>query len=76
MTPAQSVINALRDDFYGDWPEAIDSETQVTLQAGSERLVCVPAVVSPDRSTTWTIAVPRRRLLRPGRRPHTKPVQI
>ena len=39
--PAGTDINALCDDFYGDWPSAIEDETDVTLQAGKERLICV-----------------------------------
>ena len=41
--PAGTDINALCDEYQGGWPEEIESETQVTLQAGSERLVCVKA---------------------------------
>jgi len=39
--PAGTDINALCDDFYGNWPDAIEEETDVTLQAGKERLICV-----------------------------------
>lgn len=39
--PAGTDINALCDEYQSGWPEEIEGETQVTLQAGSERVVCV-----------------------------------
>ncbi len=39
--PAGTDIDELCNDLYADWPTVIESEPEVTLIAGSERLICV-----------------------------------